>query len=242
MTLPRYRQLAAALRADITEGRYSVGDHLPPEMELCQIYSASRHTVRDALRLLREAGLVERRRGAGTTVIAASSTPTFVQALGGAESLTQYAREAKLRVRSANPRALTLAEAERLKAQPGEQWLVIEGLRLASAGSGAEPVAVSTLFVPMEFAGIVSALEGWDGAIHQLIARDYGVQTRRIEQEIAAETMDAATAKTLRTEKGSAGVRTLRRYFDERDQLVLATDSTHPGGRFVYAMTYRLDS
>jgi DNA-binding GntR family transcriptional regulator len=94
----------------------------------------------------------------------------------------------------------------------------------------------------MEFAGIVSALEGWDGAIHQLIARDFGVQTRRIEQEIAAETMDAATAKTLRTEKGSAGLRTLRRYFDERDQLVLATDSTHPGGRFVYAMTYRLDS
>ena len=102
MTLPRYRQLASALRADITEGRYGVGDHLPPEMELCQIYAASRHTVRDALRLLREAGLVQRRRGAGTTVIANEIAPSFVQPLGGPETLTQYAREAKLIVRAAN--------------------------------------------------------------------------------------------------------------------------------------------
>jgi GntR family transcriptional regulator len=237
MTLPRYRQLAAALRADITEGRYGIGDHLPPEMELCQIYSASRHTVRDALRLLRDAGLVQRRRGAGTTVIAAQASPTFVQPLGGPETLTQYAREAKLIVRAANPRALTLAEAERIKARPGETWLVIEGVRRA----GSEPVAVSSLFVPVDLAAIVPSLEGWDGAIHQLIARDFGIHTRHIEQEIAAETLDAATAKTLGAEKGSAGLRTLRRYFDDTGRMVLATDSTHPSGRFVYAMTYRLD-
>jgi DNA-binding GntR family transcriptional regulator len=238
MSLPRYRQLAAALRADITEGRYGVGDHLPPEMELCQIYAASRHTVRDALRLLREAGLVQRRRGAGTTVIANEVAPSFVQPLGGPETLTQYAREAKLIVRAANPRALTLAEADRIKAMPGQIWLVIEGVRRAAS----EPVAVSSLFVPLEFAAIVTSLEGWDGAIHQLIARDFQVHTRRIEQEIAAETLDTATARTLKAEKGSAGLRTLRRYFDSQDNLVLATDSTHPSGRFVYAMTYRLDS
>lgn len=238
MTLPRYRQLAAALRADITEGRYGVGDHLPPEMELCQIYSASRHTVRDALRLLREAGLVQRRRGAGTTVIANQIAPSFVQPLGGPETLTQYAREARLIVRAANPRPLTLVEADRIKATPGQTWLVIEGVRRA----GSEPVAVSSLFVPLSFATIVSGLEGWDGAIHQLIARDFGVHTRRIEQEIAAESLDAATARTLKAEKGSAGLRTLRRYFDASDNLVLATDSTHPSGRFVYAMTYRLDA
>jgi DNA-binding GntR family transcriptional regulator len=238
MSLPRYRQLAAALRADITEGRYGVGDHLPPEMELCQIYAASRHTVRDALRLLREAGLVQRRRGAGTTVIANEVAPSFVQPLGGPETLTQYAREAKLIVRAANPRALTLAEADRIKAMPGQIWLVIEGVRRAAS----EPVAVSSLFVPLEFAAIVASLEEWDGAIHQLIARDFQVHTRRIEQEIAAETLDTATARTLKAEKGSAGLRTLRRYFDSQDNLVLATDSTHPSGRFVYAMTYRLDS
>jgi GntR family transcriptional regulator len=238
MTLPRYRQLAAALRADITEGRYGVGDHLPPEMELCQIYGASRHTVRDALRLLREAGLVQRRRGAGTTVIANQVAPSFVQPLGGPETLTQYAREARLIVRAANPRPLTLGEADRIKASPGQTWLVIEGVRRA----GTEPVAVSSLFVPLAFAAIVNNLEGWDGAIHQLIARDFSIHTRRIEQEIAAESLDAATARTLRAEKGSAGLRTLRRYYDAHDNLVLATDSTHPSGRFVYAMTYRLDA
>ena len=65
MSQPRYRQLADALRADIASGRYPVGGQLPPEFELCEIYDVSRHTARDALRLLFEAGLVERRRGVG---------------------------------------------------------------------------------------------------------------------------------------------------------------------------------
>ena len=83
MKLPLYKSLANDLRSEIESGRYAVGEQLPPETELCTHYSVSRHTMRDALRLLREAGLLERRRGSGTTVLTRTAPPAFVQPLGG---------------------------------------------------------------------------------------------------------------------------------------------------------------
>src|SRR5690606_34867057 len=81
MSQPRYRQLADSLKADIVAGRYPVGSQLPPEYELCELHDVSRHTARDALRLLLEEGLVERRRGVGTTVLRTRGSPAFVQPL-----------------------------------------------------------------------------------------------------------------------------------------------------------------
>ncbi len=56
----RYRQVAAALRAEITSGRLKPGDFLPTEPQLVERYSVSRDTIRDATKLLVQEGLVER--------------------------------------------------------------------------------------------------------------------------------------------------------------------------------------
>ena len=68
---PRYHVLADGLRKEILSGRYPVGAQLPTELEICRTEGVSRHTARDALRILIDEGLVERRQGAGTKVIAA---------------------------------------------------------------------------------------------------------------------------------------------------------------------------
>jgi DNA-binding GntR family transcriptional regulator len=54
-----YEQVALKLRAAIKQGRHKVGEPLPSEERLTREYSASRTTIRDALALLREDGLVE---------------------------------------------------------------------------------------------------------------------------------------------------------------------------------------
>jgi GntR family L-lactate dehydrogenase operon transcriptional regulator len=55
-------------------GVVGVGERLPPERELATRMGVSRHTLRDALRALREAGYLESRRGqgGGTFVVARS--------------------------------------------------------------------------------------------------------------------------------------------------------------------------
>jgi DNA-binding FadR family transcriptional regulator len=55
-----YEQLAEALRESIHIGALQVGDRLPSESRLAQEAGVSRSTVREALRILQEAGLIER--------------------------------------------------------------------------------------------------------------------------------------------------------------------------------------
>jgi DNA-binding FadR family transcriptional regulator len=62
--------ISAHLRRAIETGAYGDGDQLPPERQLAATFRAARSTVRRALDQLERAGLVSRRLGSGTFVIA----------------------------------------------------------------------------------------------------------------------------------------------------------------------------
>jgi GntR family transcriptional regulator len=66
---PMYRQIAEDLRLKIESGELARGSQLATEIELREQYSASRNTVRDAIKWLTTLGLVETRPGQGTFVI-----------------------------------------------------------------------------------------------------------------------------------------------------------------------------
>lgn len=70
--VPLYQQLADQLRDQIGQGTWAVGARIPSEHDLTERFGVGRPTVRQALEVLVRAGLLQRRRGAGTFV----STPT----------------------------------------------------------------------------------------------------------------------------------------------------------------------
>ncbi|MFQ3788579.1 FadR/GntR family transcriptional regulator [Halomonas sp. A29] len=69
----RYESLsvhvADQLEAFITQGEIKVGDKLPTESSLCSSFGVSRTVIREAMTHLKSLGLVETRRGVGTTVL-----------------------------------------------------------------------------------------------------------------------------------------------------------------------------
>lgn len=64
----KYQEIANDLRSKIMQKFYLPGEQLPLEKEMCQMYSVSRITVKKAVDELVNAGLVIKRRGAGTFV------------------------------------------------------------------------------------------------------------------------------------------------------------------------------
>src|SRR4051812_35211130 len=66
--LPKYRQLAAALREAIDDGRLSPGEELPSEREMRDQTRMSRESIRKALAILDAEGLTISRQGAPTRV------------------------------------------------------------------------------------------------------------------------------------------------------------------------------
>ncbi len=61
----RYLAIADDLRARVTAGEFAAGRLLPSESELSAAYAASRITIRKALEVLRDEGLVDARQGFG---------------------------------------------------------------------------------------------------------------------------------------------------------------------------------
>lgn len=72
---PPYLQVANALRAAILTKQFQPGDRLPSGNELSKRYGVARMTVQQALRLLRDDGLIVSRQGSGVFVRARTERP-----------------------------------------------------------------------------------------------------------------------------------------------------------------------
>jgi GntR family transcriptional regulator len=87
--LPLYDQVCAEIRRAIADGEIGPGERLPPARDLAAVLQVNTNTVLRALRLLRDEGLLEFRRGRGVTV--AGSAPQGA-VLARARELVRYAR------------------------------------------------------------------------------------------------------------------------------------------------------
>lgn len=67
-SLPKYVQIAELLIRDIAAGRYMSGERLPPEREMAQSLSTTVTTLRKALDIIEEKGLLKRIQGSGNYV------------------------------------------------------------------------------------------------------------------------------------------------------------------------------
>lgn len=65
----KYQKVADDLLRQILDGSYAIGQVIPTEHQLCGIYQVSRHTVRQALRLLIQQGYLRAEKGSGTFVL-----------------------------------------------------------------------------------------------------------------------------------------------------------------------------
>jgi len=69
---PQYQFIAEMLLKQIADGTYVLGGRLPTETQLAAEHGLARETIRRALGRLEQLGMIERRPGAGTTVVATS--------------------------------------------------------------------------------------------------------------------------------------------------------------------------
>ncbi len=230
--LALYLRIEQILKDEILAGQHPVGALLPPEIELCARFGVSRYTVRAALRLLTDAGLVARRQGAGTVVIASQLRSVFVQSARSMADLLQYAADTHLKVHRTGLMTLVGAEAELAGFASGQTCLNIEGLRRDSSGYA---ICTVRVFVAKPYAGIADELDTLKGPIFAQIERRFGVSIAHIRQEVSAAVMPAQIARDLGIKPQSVGMRFRRCYRDGGQDIILTSINWHPAGHFVYA-------
>ena len=87
--LPLHDQVAAEIRRAIADGEAGPGERLPPARDLAAVLGVNTNTVFRALRLLRDEGLLEFRRGRGISV---AGTAQRGAVIAKARELVQFAR------------------------------------------------------------------------------------------------------------------------------------------------------
>jgi GntR family transcriptional regulator len=87
--LPLHEQVAGEIRRAIADGEAGPGERLPPARDLAAVLGVNANTVFRALRLLRDEGMLEFRRGRGVTV---AGTPQHGAVVAKARELLQFAR------------------------------------------------------------------------------------------------------------------------------------------------------
>jgi GntR family transcriptional regulator len=234
---PRYLQLGNLLQKRIEEGFYTVGDLLPTENELCEEFNVSRYTVREALRRLIEAGLVRRRQGSGSQIVATRAPENYVHSMRSLSELFQYASDTVLKISETKLAVPDPAFAPLLGEHANAPWLQVEGVRLDSDGK--TPICFSLVFINEAFAEIAPLLKGQTGAVYSLIEARFGVTVADVEQEITAEPISRSAARALATSSRIWTVRVVRRYIGADGRLLLVSVNYHPGDRFSYSMHLR---
>ncbi|MEK2478291.1 FadR/GntR family transcriptional regulator [Streptomyces noursei] len=109
---PLVEQAAQQLRDQITGGLWPVGSRLPGETTLAKTLGVGRSTVREALRALAGAGMVQPRQGAGVFVIAAEPTEDWPTRLRRAAVADVYEVRAMVEVQAARLAAERRTEAD----------------------------------------------------------------------------------------------------------------------------------
>jgi GntR family transcriptional regulator, transcriptional repressor for pyruvate dehydrogenase complex len=126
---PLVEQAAERLREQITGGHWPVGTRLPGETTLAKELGVGRSTVREALRALAGAGLVQPRQGAGVFVLATDTAEDWPTRLRRAAVTDVYEVRMGIEVQAAR-----LAARRRTPEDVTAMELALEGRRTASTG------------------------------------------------------------------------------------------------------------
>ncbi len=189
---PRYLQVARALRQEIVDGVYPVGSQLPTEHELCERFSVSRYTVREALRRLREDNLIASRPRAGTLVIPRTSSSSYAQDVMSINDLMAFATGARFAIQANRMLTMDADLAARTGLPLGEEWLAVGGFRQVEGAPN--PICFTEYYINRAFASVGRILQRHNGPIFPLIEDMFGRSIVEVHQEISAVPMRATSA------------------------------------------------
>lgn len=161
---PLYLQAEEALK-ELLLNRYQPGDRLPPEPELALSLGISRSTLRETMRSFEERGLISRRQGVGTFVIATPDNLIIENGLETLESLDSLARRKGLDI---TERDVVIEEevadselAKKLGIRAGDAVVAVVRTKLAKG----RPVAHIIDLVPSTVSTLEELRKGFKGSV-----------------------------------------------------------------------------
>lgn len=190
---PLYRQLSAILKEQILSGALAPGDQLPTEAKLVDAYQVSRITVRQALKILAEEGLIRREAGRGTFVLENRGLPEAYRLNGSMDDLVAMERGTKEKLLDRREVMAESKDQEVFGLGSGDLVTKCERLRFLDK----EPFGFSINRLPPDVVAKLRQEDWQEGSLFHALAQRLGDRLRLTEQTIRATLADATLARLL---------------------------------------------
>ncbi|GAA5534219.1 GntR family transcriptional regulator [Deinococcus aluminii] len=231
---PVYVQVAHGLAACIENGTLEGGTALPAERDLAGTLGVSRVTVRQALALLAQQGLLTRRHGSGTFV----NPPAPALAARPLGLLTGFSEDVRSRGQTPGARVLsfecgrpTPQEAMTLALSPSDHVYRLRRLRTADG----EPLAVEESTLPATLTGPLGAADVTDASLYGLLAAR-GLSPVRAVRHLRAVNAEPPLAGWLNVPAGAALLATERVSWTADGKPVEHARAHYRGDRYDFVM------
>ena len=239
---PKYIQISRWLAEMIGKARFAVGDRLPPESRLSELFQVNRNTVRQAISDLVAKGLVQKRNGVGSFVVARSVAPvkyTLQNISSFTDDMIRMGIAPKTRPIRQSVIEAPAEVAEKLVL--GKERLVIltERLRLGNS----VPLVIERSYLPYhEYRAILKVR--LTGSLYRLLTKKFHVDLHRSRQTFRAVALTGKDAKLLGLPSGSPGIFLESVIYDSRNIPVEVLHAFHRGDQYVFEVEsgrYRID-
>jgi GntR family transcriptional regulator len=218
---PKYLRIHAELRDRITTGQWPAGTSLPAQRELAAEFGVSIMTLRQALQLLADDGLIAARHGSGTYVAA-----RYDYDLGHLRSFAAdlAAQGAEISTRLLATEIITPPEEVGARLGSPGQVLRLRRLRLAAD----RPLIVQTSYLPLPLAGALdpAALSG--RGLYSVLA-GHGLTVARAAETITPAVLGPRDATDLARPPGTPALLSHRLSFTAAGVPVVDDHAVLPG-------------
>ncbi|KXT76547.1 GntR family transcriptional regulator [Streptococcus sp. DD12] len=208
--LPAYIQIHDRLRDEIDKGEWRIGSRLPSERDLADDFGVSRMTMRQAIGLLVDEGLLERRRGSGTYVVGSQVRETMRVTTSFTEIVKSQGRTPSSRLISYERVHPNEQEVKNLGITAHSYIIRMERVRYADQ----MPVVFEVAAIPEKFIKNMDK-ESITSHFFQTLG-DNGYQIGKSQQTIYAQLASQQVAEYLEIQQGDAilGLRQMTYFTD----------------------------
>ncbi len=195
-----YREVYLQIKKLIRDGEYEIGNFLPTEEKLQQIYGVSRTTIRKAINLLADEDYVEVRQGRGIKVMDFRYTQNLSYVTSVTETLRNKGYEVMTKsifidVIQANER-----QAKRLEIEVGKNIYRIQ--RVQNANN--VPITIMENYLDVDLAPDLEQTVSKSFSLYNTLEKKYGIHIDTAIDTIGAKTADFIEAQLLDIKVGAA--------------------------------------
>ena len=226
--MPRYHQIAQALRDRIRSGDIAPGARLDNQRRLAEDFGVTLMTLRQALEVLEREGLIMRRHGLGTFVALPSVDYDILNFRAFAGDLSAVGEDVATRFLRSHFGPADRLAARELGLEPGARVFALERLRLVDGRPTSFQVSHLSAALGEEVAKADLAVT----PLRQVLSFKLGIEITSARETVSAETLPARAARELGCAPGAPCFRSDRISVDAESRPIVYDRVFIPGDRF----------